>query len=97
MKIFIDSHIPFCLLLGIMVIMSLILFITMGADKRRAKREMYRVPEARLFLLALLGGGPGGWAGMYAIHHKTKHMKFVILFPIIAIVQLGGLLYLLIA
>ena len=78
----------------LLLIMSLILFTAMGVDKRRAKRQQFRIPEARLFLLALLGGGAGGWAGMYVFHHKTKHMKFVVLFPVIAAVQLAGLVYL---
>lgn len=85
---------PACIMLCIMLTMSLILFITMAVDKRRARLGKYRISEARLFLLALLGGGIGGWIGMYTFHHKTKHMKFVILFPLISIIQLAALIYL---
>ena len=53
------------------------------------------VPEARLFLLALLGGGIGGLLGMYAFRHKTRHLHFVIGFPLIAAVQILAALYLL--
>ena len=74
--------------------MSLVTFLVMGSDKRRAKRGARRVPEARLFLLALLGGGVGGLLGMYVFRHKTRHPQFVIGFPLIAAVQLLGALYL---
>lgn len=75
--------------------MGLVCFLVMGSDKRRAKRGARRVPEARLFLLALLGGGTGGLLGMYAFRHKTRHLKFVVGFPLIAAVQLLAALYLL--
>ena len=75
--------------------MSAITLFVMGSDKRRAIRGARRVPEARLFLLALLGGGIGGLLGMYAFRHKTRHLHFVIGFPLIAAVQILAALYLL--
>ena len=77
-----------------LLLMSLVLFFTMGADKRRAVKSLRRVPERRLFTLALLGGAAGGWLGMYAFRHKTKHGKFIFGFPLIALVQLGLCVYL---
>ena len=76
-------------------VMSVITFFVMGSDKRRAIRGAWRVPEARLFLLALLGGGVGGLLGMYVFRHKTRHLHFVIGFPLIAAVQVLAALYLL--
>lgn len=70
------------------LVMSLLLFAVMGADKRRARGGARRVPEKRLFLLALLGGAFGGWLGMYVFHHKTKRWYFKLGFPAIAIAQL---------
>ena len=52
---------PALLLLLWLALMSVVLFIAMGADKRRARRDAWRVPEARLFLFAALGGAVGGW------------------------------------
>ena len=75
--------------------MSVITLFVMGSDNRRAIRGARRVPEARLFLLALLGGGIGGLLGMYAFRHKTRHLHFVIGFPLIAAVQILAALYLL--
>ena len=65
----------------------------MLADKNRAKKKLWRVPEAVLFTLALLGGSLGIWAGMYLGRHKTRHLKFVVGIPLILIVQ-GILAYL---
>ena len=77
-----------------LLLMSLVLFFTMGADKRRAVKSLRRVPERRLFTLALLGGAAGGWLGMYAFRHKTQHGKFIFGFPLIALLQLGLCVYL---
>ena len=77
-----------------LLLMSLVLFFTMGADKRRAVKSLRRVPERRLFTLALLGGAAGGWLGMYAFRHKTRHGKFIVGFPLIALLQLGLCVYL---
>ena len=74
--------------------MSLVLLITMGADKRFAKTAHRRVPEKRLFLLALFGGAAGGLLGMYAFRHKTRHWYFVVGFWVLAVIQLGALSYL---
>lgn len=75
-------------------LMSTALFIIMGVDKRRARKGARRVPEKRLFFLALLGGAAGGWLGMCAFRHKTRHWYFRFGFPLIALVQLAGLVYL---
>lgn len=75
-------------------VMSLVSFLVMGSDKRRARRGARRVPEARLFLLALLGGGVGGLLGVYAFRHKTRHLHFALGFPLIAAVQILAALYL---
>ena len=66
---------------------SLFLFFAMALDKRRAVRGRRRIPERRLFLLAFLGGAIGGFFGMRAFRHKTKHTKFVVGFPALAIFQ----------
>ncbi len=74
--------------------LSLLLFACMGADKRRAQRGRWRVPEKRLFVLALLGGAPGGLLGMLAFRHKTKHWCFALGFRVLALLQLGVLAWL---
>ena len=76
-------------------LMSLCSFVSMGADKRRAKRGARRTPEKRLFLLAALGGAAGGLAGMYLFHHKTRHWYFVVGFWALFLLQLAGVFLLL--
>jgi uncharacterized membrane protein YsdA (DUF1294 family) len=74
--------------------MSFALLVTMGTDKKLAQIGARRVPERRLFLMALLFGAPGGLLGMYAFRHKTKHWYFVAGFWALTLLQLGVLSYL---
>ena len=72
-----------------MVLMNLVGIVVMGIDKERAKRHAWRIPEKTLFLVSLLGGSVGTWAGMYLFRHKTKHWYFVVGMPLILFVQLA--------
>lgn len=63
-------------------------FVLMLVDKYKAKRNLWRISESRLFAFALLGGALGSLAGMYLVRHKTKHRKFTIGMPIILILQI---------
>ena len=63
-------------------------FLVYGADKRRARKGQWRVPEKTLFLLPLLGGSVGGILGMRVFHHKTRHWYFQVGLPLILAAQL---------
>ena len=65
-----------------------------GLDKRRARRDEWRIPEKTLFLLAALGGGLGALIGMRVWHHKTLHRSFRYGIPAILLVEAVGLFYL---
>lgn len=81
--------------LGIyLLIVNLWAFALMGIDKRRAKKDLWRVKETALFLPVLLGGGVGGILGMKVFHHKTKHWYFRFGFPAILILEIAGALWL---
>lgn len=84
---------PALILVIYLILINLTLFLTMAIDKSSAKRSARRVPEATLFLMALLGGSVGGIAGMYTFRHKTKHMSFVIGFPAILLLEAALLIF----
>lgn len=64
-------------------------FCLMGADKARAGREEWRIPEKMLFLFPLLGGGLGGLMGMVVFHHKVSKPKFRYGMPALLLAELG--------
>ena len=74
---------------------SLILFFSMGIDKRQARKEKRRISEKTLFAWALLGGAAGGWIGMRAFHHKTRHWYFKFGFPLLTVLEAVGIAFLL--
>jgi len=63
-------------------------FVIMGIDKWKAKKQAFRIPEATLFLIAIIGGSIGSLIGMYTFRHKTRHMTFVIGMPVILALQI---------
>ena len=70
-----------------LVVINIAAFAMMGIDKKRARKHEWRIPEARLFTSALLGGGLGALTGMYFFKHKTKHWYFVVGMPLIMILN----------
>ena len=72
-----------------LVLINLAAFVLMGLDKRKSKKNLWRIPEKTLFLSAILGGSAGAIAGMYVFHHKTRHWYFVIGMPLILVIQIG--------
>ena len=77
-------------LLGI----NTVAFIMYGIDKYKAKKAKWRISEATLLLLALLGGSIGAWMGMKVWHHKTMHKKFKYGIPAILLIQIALMAYL---
>ena len=69
-------------------------FYAMYTDKLRAKKRAFRVPEATLFAIAIIGGSIGCILGMYTFRHKTKHWHFVYGMPIILFLQIVSILLL---
>ena len=69
-------------------------FIIYGIDKYKAKKAKWRISEATLLLLAVLGGSIGAWMGMKVWHHKTMHKKFKFGIPAILLIQIALMAYL---
>lgn len=75
-----------------LVVINVLTFLTFGIDKWKAKKAKWRIREAALLVLAVLGGSVGAWLGMKVWHHKTLHKKFKYGVPLILVVQLVLLL-----
>ena len=69
-------------------------FIMYGIDKYKSKKAKWRISEATLLLLAVLGGSIGAWMGMKVWHHKTMHKKFKYGIPAILLIQIALMAYL---
>ncbi|WP_323815902.1 DUF1294 domain-containing protein [Cellvibrio sp. NN19] len=52
-------------------------------DKRRAKRNEWRIPEANLHLWSFVGGWPGAFIAQQQFRHKTKKVSFRLVFWLI--------------
>ena len=64
-----------------LVFINLFAIAIYGIDKRRAIKDKWRISEATLLLVALIGGGFGALFAMRTFRHKTKHAKFYIGVP----------------
>ncbi|MBQ7955730.1 MAG: DUF1294 domain-containing protein [Lachnospiraceae bacterium] len=69
------------------LVLNLIGFAIMGIDKHKAVKGAFRIPEATLFVVALIGGSIGSICGMYTFRHKTRKWYFVYGMPAILILQ----------
>ena len=76
-------------LLYYIVGINIVTFFVYGIDKWKAKQSKWRIPEATLLLLAVIGGSVGAWLGMKTWHHKTMHKKFKYGLPLILLAQIA--------
>ena len=63
-------------------------FLLFGLDKSLAKQRMWRIPEAVLLGISLLGGSLGAYAGMHTFRHKTRKPAFRVGIPVIIAAQM---------
>ena len=78
------------LILLYLLILNAVSFLLMLADKQKAKKNLWRIPESTLLLSAAIGGSIGSLAGMYTFRHKTKHLKFTLGVPVILVLQMAA-------
>ena len=76
-----------------LIAINLVAFFMYGIDKWKARRSKWRISEATLLVLAVVGGSIGAWLGMKTWHHKTLHKKFRFGVPLILTVQILLLIY----
>ena len=72
----------------VLIGVNIIAFLLYGADKYRATRKKWRIPEKVLIGIALCGGSAGALLGMYVFHHKTRKNKSRIGIPLIFVAQI---------
>ena len=68
---------------------NVLTFFVYGIDKWRAKQGRWRISEATLLMLAVIGGSLGAILGMRIWHHKTMHKKFKYGLPLILLAQVA--------
>ena len=73
--------------LAYLLLINALGFLFMYADKQKARKKQWRIPEATLMTIAALGGSVGSLLGMYTVRHKTKHLKFTLGIPLILVAQ----------
>ena len=59
-------------LLYYLIVINIVTFQVYGIDKWKAKQGSWRISEATLLILAVIGGSIGALLGMRVWHHKTK-------------------------
>ena len=75
-------------LLYYLIVINIATFLVYGIDKWKAKQGSWRISEATLLILAVIGGSIGALLGMKVWHHKTQHKKFKYGLPLILIIQI---------
>lgn len=77
-----------------LLVVNTLTFLLYGIDKYKAKKARWRISEATLLMMAVIGGSIGAWAGMRLWHHKTMHKKFKYGIPLIILLQVTLAFYL---
>lgn len=67
-------------------------FLLMLVDKYKAKKNLWRIPEATLLGVGIMGGSFGCLVGMYLVRHKTRHLKFTMGLRVILAFQVIALM-----
>ncbi len=78
------------LLAGWAILINLAGMAVMGMDKRRAVKQHWRIPEKTIWMISILGGSAGIWAGMSRFRHKTKHTVFRIGIPALLLFNMAA-------
>ena len=73
---------------GYLAAVNLAAFALYGIDKYKARRGLWRIPEAVLLFAAAAGGSAGALLGMHFFHHKTKKPRFFIGVPVMLLLHL---------
>ena len=76
------------IIFGYYALINIVLYVTMVIDKKRAIKDGWRIPEKNMFIMAVMGGGLGGLVAMVFKRHKNRHMDFILVFTMTAILHM---------
>jgi uncharacterized membrane protein YsdA (DUF1294 family) len=76
------------LILIYLLLINAVSFLLMLMDKYKAKKNLWRIPEATLLWFAVLGGSLGAFIGMRLARHKTRHPRFSVGVPLLLIMHI---------
>ena len=71
-----------------LLLINALAFLLMLADKHKARKKAWRIPEATLLTVAALGGSLGATIGMHLFRHKTRKLKFSLGLPLMLIAHI---------
>ncbi|WP_174614001.1 DUF1294 domain-containing protein [Virgibacillus ihumii] len=71
-----------------LTVINVLAYILMGMDKQKARKHKQRISERTFWIIGLLGGSAGAFAGMRKFRHKTKHYTFAIGMPLLILIHI---------
>lgn len=72
-----------------LVVVNLGSIIAIWWDKRRAKKDQWRIKEETLLVWALVGGWPGGIWAMRRFRHKTSKGSFIAKYVFVVVLNIA--------
>ena len=95
LRFYTEIKIPWLILIycGFTISCSVASFIAYGIDKRRARKNQFRISEKKLHTLSLLGGWPGSYLAQQFFRHKTQKVSFRLVFWVIVFLHAGIISY----
>ena len=84
---------PLHVVLAYFITVNVLGLVLFGIDKWKAKHDKWRISEATLLSVTVIGGSIGAWVGMKVWHHKTMHKKFKYGIPLVIVLQFVLLLF----
>ncbi|KDR52390.1 DUF1294 domain-containing protein [Hoylesella loescheii] len=84
---------PLHVVLAYFITVNVLGLVLFGIDKWKAKHDKWRISEATLLSVTVIGGSIGAWVGMKVWHHKTMQKKFKYGIPLVMVLQFSLLLF----
>lgn len=73
---------------------SIVTFLAYALDKYAARTARWRTPERILHLLALIGGWPGALIAQQTLRHKSRKVRFRVVFWLTVLLNCASLVWL---